>query len=406
MDLVVTLQWLCAVPIIGGSVYAVLSLVAVVRYFRGARRAIFAEPAGGWPGVTILKPVYGLEKDLRENLRSACRQDYPEFQVVFSVQRPNDPAIPLLREIQEEFGPDRVTVAVENRVVGRNGKINNLLGGLAHARHEILIISDSDVRVPPEYLKTIVAPLADPTVGYVCTFYKAVGADRWYEKLELLTFNADMVPSMVFALTTGAATFCVGASVAFRRSTLAQIGGLEALADYLVEDYELGRRIAATGKRMTVVPAIVDTTMDLKSPTDWWRHQVYWDQNTRVVQPEGFFGTVLVRSVPFAALVALLRLCDPIGLAVLAGAVAVRLATAAAMLRWGLGDREGVRCLAWLPLRDLAATGSWALAFTQRTVVWRGSTFWLTRDGRLVPQERAACDESSSPVTTSALPDR
>jgi ceramide glucosyltransferase len=376
------LEYLCLIPVIGGSVYAVLCVLTAI-WFRVRKRPV---PAAfrDWPAVSILKPVHGLEKNQRENLRSTCLQDYPEFQVVFSVQETGDPAIPLLREIQREFGPDRVTVVIDNRRPGTNGKINNMSGGLPHARHGILVISDSDVRLKPDYLKTVVAPLADPKTGCVCTLYKAACAEAWFEKMELLSLNADFMPSVIFADVTGASNFCLGASAALRRTTLDEIGGLEGLADYLVEDYEMGRRIWTAGKKIAVLPYLVDTMVDLKSPFQWWGHQVYWDQNTRAARPGAFFATVLIRSVPFALLYTALRRFDAIGIAVLAGSVAIRLLSAGCIMGWVLRDREGLRNLPFLVIRDLAALGSWMLAFTKRTTVWRGAEFILTRDGRLV----------------------
>jgi len=331
--------------------------------------------------------VCGLEKNQGVNLRSTCLQDYPEFQVVFSVQDPNDPVIPLLMEIQQEFSPERVFVAIENHQFGPNGKINNLLGALPHARYDILVISDSDVRLKPNYLKTIVTPLADPEVGMVCTFYKATCADKWFEKMELLTFNADFIPSVVFAHLSGASKFCLGPSMALRRSDLKEIGGLEALADYLVEDYEMGRRIWSSGRKVAIVRYFVDIVVDLKNLSQWWNHQVYWDQNTRAAQPAGFFASILIRSVPFAFFFAVFRFGDAVGLAVLTGALVLRLATAAIIMGWGFRDREGLKSLSLLPLRDMTALLSWLLAFTKRTVLWRGSEFILNRDGRLVPRE-------------------
>lgn len=380
------LEWVFLAPVIGGSIYTILCLLAVV-YFRAPSPHPAKRTSTSWPAVTVLKPVCGLEKSQRENLRSTCIQDYPEFQVVFSVQAADDPAIPLLKEIQREFGADRVTVAVEDCRVGTNGKINNMMGGLLHARHDVLVISDSDVRLKPGYLKTIIAPLADPDVGCVCTLYKAACADTWFEKMELLTLNADFMASVVFAHVSGASKFCLGASAALRRSTLEKIGGLEDLADYLVEDYEMGRRIWLSGKRIAILPYLVDTTVDLKSSRQWWNHQVYWDQNTRAARPRAFFATVLIRSAPFALLYALARLCDPMGLGVLAGALFLRLATAAATLGWGFGDREGLRSIGLLPLRDVFSLASWFLAFAKRTTIWRGTQFILTRDGRLVARE-------------------
>ncbi len=379
------LRWLFLLPAIGGSVYALLSLLAVVG-LRIRQNKAARVPSGPWPAVTVLKPVYGIEKNQRENLRSTCQQDYPEYQVVFSVQKEDEPALPLLYDLQREFGSLRVTVAVENFVAGPNGKINNMIGGLRHARHDVLVISDSDVNLRPDYLRAIVAPLADPGVGCSCTFYKAACADTWYEKLELLTLNADFMANVVFAHITGASRFCLGASVALRREVLESIGGLETLADYLVEDYEMGRRIWTSGKKVVIVPYFVDTMVDLKSPRQWWNHQVYWDQNTRAARPFAFFATALIRSTPFALLYALLRTGVP-GIALLAAAVAVRTLTAALILGWGFKDREGLKNVGLLFFRDVASLVSWLLAFTKRTTIWRGSEFVLTRDGRLVARE-------------------
>jgi ceramide glucosyltransferase len=386
------LQWIFLSPAIGGSIYAILCIGAVLLLrIQTARRS--RPSPGSWPPVTVLKPIHGLEKNQRQNLRSCCIQDYPEFQVVFSVQNTDDPAIPLLKELQQEFGSERVTVAIENCRAGTNGKINNMIGGLKHARFDTLVISDSDVLLKRDYLKTIVAPLSDPGVGCSCTFYKAAGADTWFEKMELLTLNAGFIADVIFAHVFRASKFCLGASAALHRSTLQQIGGLEALSDYLVEDYEMGRRIWVSGKKIAVVPYFVDTIVDLKSPSQWWDHQVYWDQNTRAARPVAFFATALVRSVPFAILYAIVRMGDVLGLSILVGAAVLRMTAAAAILGWGLRDREGLRSLWLLIPRDISSLATWLLAFTKRTTIWRGTSFVLTRDGRLVAQKPMANDE-------------
>ena len=380
------LQSICLVPAIAGSIYSILCLLAVWR-FRTQPRCSPGYSFSKWPGVTILKPVRGLEKNQEQNLRSACLQDYPEFQVVFSVQDPDDPALPLLKKIGQAFGSKRVSVVIGNRRVGPNGKINNLLGALPYAQYDTLVISDSDVRLKPDYLKAITAPLADPNVGCVCTLYKATHADRWFEKMELLTLNADFIPSVIFASVTGASKFCLGSSVALRCSSLKEVGGFEALADYLTEDYEMGRRLWTSGKRVAVLPYFVETVVDLENSSRWWNHQVCWDQKTRAAQPAGFFATLLIRSVPFALLFAASRLGDAGGLLVLGGVTGLRLATAAVILWWGLQDREGLRSLALLPLRDLTSVISWLLAFTKKTVSWRGAELMLGHDGRLTSKE-------------------
>jgi ceramide glucosyltransferase len=379
-------QWIFLIPVLGGSVYAFLSVLAVLR-FRKERTPQTQQSFAEWPPVTILKPVRGLEKNQKENLRSACLQDYPDFQVVFSAQDPRDPVIPLLERIQTEFGSERVSVVVGDVRSGTNKKVNNLLGAFPYARNEILLISDSDVFLRADYLKTIILPFVDPKVGGACTLYKATSAHRWFEKMELLTFNADFIPSVIFAHMSGTSKFCLGASAAIRRCTLEKIGGLESLADYLVEDYEMGRRIWSSGGKMVLVPYFVDVVMDYKTPLEWWNHQVYWDQNTRAAQPAGFFASVLIRSVPFAFLYAALRLGDSIGLAVLAGTVGIRMMSAAAAMWWTCRDLQGIRSLPLLPFRDIAGLVSWFLSFARRKVLWRGTEFTLTRDGRLVSRE-------------------
>ncbi len=376
------LQWIFFVPAIVGSLYSVLCMLAVMRFCNQPKS--FAELSSSeFPPVTILKPVCGLEEGLRSNLRSACLQDYPEFQVVFSVSNPDDPALPLLEEIGEEFGRQRVSIITENRKAGPNGKINNLIGAFVQARYDIFVISDSDVLLGPRYLREIVPPLADPSVGYVCTLYRAARADQWFEKMELLTLNADFIPSVIFAYLSGASGFCLGSSVALRRDSLEEIGGFEALADYLAEDYEMGRRILSSGKKMVLVPYFVDLTVDLKDLSQWWDHQVSWDQKTKAARPLGFLSSIVTRSIPFALLFAALRIGDTVGLAVLGGALALRLATAAVLMKWGLRDGEGLKSLVLLPLRDIACLGSWVLGFIKKTVTWRGSEMTLTWNGRI-----------------------
>jgi ceramide glucosyltransferase len=415
------LQWLLLLPVLGGSLYSFACLAAMARLRAAARANAAARPvptAAAWPQVSMLKPVYGLGRDLRENLRTACTQDYPDYQLVLSAQREDEPALPLLYELQRELGLDRVSVVVDGSGTVPNGKVRNLLVGLAGARHDLLVVSDADVRLRPDYLKTIVAPLAAPArlpdpaepsgpaaarhsaqppapaepslpdVGCVTTFYRAYGARRWYEALEQLFFNADWVPNLVFAHVTGASPFVLGASNAVRRSTLDEIGGLAELGYYLLEDFEMGRRIRARGQRIAVVPYFVDMLVDLPGPGAWWRHQLYWDKNTRAGNPWGLFGTLFIRAIPFALAFAAVRGGDRLGLAVLAAAAAFRMLAGGLFMGWGLGDRGGLRWLWLLPLRDLAGFVSTAMAFARPTVTWSGARFVVGRGGRMVAEER------------------
>jgi ceramide glucosyltransferase len=371
---------LLLLPVAGGSFYSLLTVAALLSF--SARRAKAPE-LSEWPAVTLLKPIHGLDKDLEPSLRSACNLDYPAYQVLLSVQTEEDPALPLLQRLAKEFGPDRVTLVVGKSPPYPNGKIENLVGAMPHARHDVLVISDSDVTLRPDYLKTIVAPLQDASVGYVCTLYRGIRAQSLCERLELLSLH-DFTVNVAFAKTTGASDYCLGSSMAFHRNTLEAIGGFAPLGPYLVEDFEMGRRIQALGLRPALAHYTVETVIDLKSPGQWWNHQLYWDQNTRGARPIGFFATVLIKAVPFATLFAIARLFDPFSLALLGATLGLRIATAAINLAL-LHDREGLRNLAWLPLRDIAALASWAGAMRRRSVVWRGVEYDLTRDFRLSP---------------------
>jgi ceramide glucosyltransferase len=381
-SLVEVLQIACLIPVIGGSVFSILSIWSMARFFKRSK-SLTEKSIEFKPPVTVLKPVRGLEKNLKSQLSTICTQDYPEYQVIYSVQDLEDPALPILKEIQEEIGSQLVSVVISQVEAGANGKVNNLLGAMEKARHDIIIISDSDTYLRPNYIENIVAPLSNPQVGCVCTLFKAVQAQRWFEKVELLSINTDFIPSVIFAAVTGASHACLGPSVAISRATLQELGGLESLADYLVEDYELGRRVWTSGKEIAILPYVIDVAVDLENWHDWWNHQVYWDQNTYLARPGPFIATILIRAVPFALLFATVRLADPLGLAVLATALALRLLTAAITSKQ-LHDTEGLRSIHLLPLRDTLGLVFWLLSFTKRTVVWRGIEFRLTKNGKMI----------------------
>jgi ceramide glucosyltransferase len=360
-----------------------LAVLLCTPWFRARKRGRMS--TGFQPALTLLKPVYGLEKNLYENLRTACMQDYPEYQVVYSVQRKDDPAIPLLCQLQAEYGRERVSVVIADEEVGLNGKINNLAGALPHARHGFLVISDSDVHLRPDYLSTMIAPLADERVGAVTSFFRATHAGPWYEQMELLTLNADHFALAMLAKMLHLADFCFGASTALRRETLEQIGGLAVLGSYLVEDNEFGRRVLQTGRSLVVVPYVIDTLVDLGSAREWWRKQMYWDQNTRAAIPALFSATLLLRVIPLSLILAALSGGRGWAVSVLLCALAIRLAAAGAVLWFALDDARSLRSLWLLPLKDCLSLVWFVQSFTKRTVVWRGVEMALTRDGRLQP---------------------
>ena len=332
------------------------------------------------PFISLIKPVYGLEKNLYENLRTACLQDYSNYEVIYSFQRKDDSSLPIVEKIKKEFPEKKIEIVVDETAVGPNGRLVNILNGSKSAKGNIFVFSDSDMFLKPDYLKTVVAPLADPKVGVSCTLYKAWRPSNIPEALELLSFNADFVPAMVFALVTRASIACPGASQAIRREALEKIGGLEPLAHYLVEDFELGRRVVDAGFQIHFTPYVADTGVDLKHFKDWWRHQVYWDQNTRAANGIGFFFTLFIRPLPFASLYALFG--GPYWPAVLAVTLGLRWLTA-----WSnslfLKDYDGIRSSWLLPLRDLLGFFVWFASFVKRKTYWKGREF-IIQKGRMV----------------------
>jgi ceramide glucosyltransferase len=373
------MSWLCLLPISGGIVYNLLTVFTTSLFLaRSLPKQDFQ------PGVSVLKPVRGLEKNLEANLRTIAQQNYPAYEVIYCVQDPQDPALPIVKKLQAEFGPEKIIVAVHQIEQGANGKVNNLLGGLKHAKYDILVISDSDTNLRPDYLATIVSPLGDRLVGCVTTPFKLTQAQTWYEGLELLSINADFMPSVLFAEVTGASKACLGPSIAIRRSTLTEIGGLESLADYLVEDFELGQRVWTGGLKMVLLPYVIDAGVNLDNWTNWWSHQLYWDQNTYLARPLPFLATIIIRAVPFAFLFTFCHWSEPWAWLILFITLATRYGTAAIVAQ-ELKDGETIRYLPLLPLRDCFGLVFWALSFSQRQVRWRGITYRLTKGGKMIP---------------------
>ncbi|MBI5595974.1 MAG: glycosyltransferase [Elusimicrobia bacterium] len=356
-------------PVLCSGFYWVLVTVCLAWFLRRRAAPAWAKP----PRVSLIKPLCGVERGLEENLATALAQDYPDYEVVFSLQDEADPARAVAERLRARR-PDLVKVVVDPACAGPNGRLCNILTATKRADGEVLVYSDSDMHLDPGYLRAITAPLSDAQVGVACTLYRAWRPRGFFETLELLSLNAEFVPSMVFATVTGASAACPGASQALRRETLERIGGLEPMADTLVEDFELGTAVLRAGLRIAFVPHVARTGIDLRSWRDWWRHQLYWDQNTRAASPAGFFFTWLVRGVPFAVLYALLG--GFWGAGIVTVTLAARLATGAANA-WLLEDADGMRALWALPLRDLAGLATWFAALSGRTVHWKGRVFTL-----------------------------
>lgn len=375
--------------------YQLFQVYATWRFLRRGR------PGGGgpFPAVTVLKPLKGPGLDLYANLASFCRQDYPTYQIVFGVEDARDPAVAVVQQIRRDF-PERDIALAVGRMPGANRKVANLCHMMRHARHDVLVMSDSDIRVRPDYLRTMVAPLRDPEVGLTTCLYRGVGRFGLPSVVESLFINTDFTPMVLAAQIVQRFEYAYGASIAFRRDALVQIGGFAPLADYLADDYLLGNRIAKAGYRLVLLPYTVETVLDAVTLRDVWRHLLRWSRTYAVQEPVGWFASVVTHATLWGALAPLVTGGSALGWATLAIAVAVRLASLSVILRM-LGERETTRWLWLVPLKDLLTSLVWAGGFSGREVTWSGQVLRIQRDGRVVPVQPAPRAE---PIADEAEP--
>ncbi len=363
------------------AVYALLALMAALLW---RARRFPANPAV-LPPVTLLKPLCGAEPGLYEHLRSFCRQDYPALHIVFGARDPADPALDVARRLAVEFPHLPIDVVASPQLHGGNHKISNLINMLAHARHEVLVMADSDTWVGPDYLRTVIAPLLDRDVGLVTCIYRGVPTAGIWSRLGAMYVNDWFVPSVLLSLMFGHSGYATGQTLCLRRETLQAVGGLQAIADHLADDYRLGELVRQRGLRIAVSPYPVDAQHDEPDLRSLVRHELRWMRTTRVLRPLSSCFMFLSFSVPLAAMGALLAFGVP-GLS--AAAWVVALAAAAARLALHFVQRADRAAAPWsdlwlLPWRDLLTCWVWCRSFFSHRVSWRGSEFDVGIDGVL-----------------------
>ncbi len=354
-------------------VYESAAIAALLRWpQRPVNAASYAPP------VTLLKPLHGEEPELYENLHSFVCQRYPAFQIVFGVHHASDPAVAVVRRLQDEFPQLDLHLVIDEHNIGANRKVGNLHNMLSSARHDILVLSDADVRVAPDYLRDVVAPLADSSVGVVTCLYRGVPDRGIGSRLLAQQINEGFAPSVLVAQRLGPNTFCGGATLALRRATLDAIGGFAALADHLADDYLLGARARAHGLRTVLSHHLVDTRVHEDSLASCYRHALRWSRTVRAVQPLGHAFSFLTYPLPLALLAAPL---GGWGLATLGLALVLRGALhLVAQRAW-----KGVtRAADWTFLAaDFLGLAIWLHALLGRQVHWRQEHFSVRADGRM-----------------------
>ncbi len=359
--------------------YYVAATIAAIRFFNRERAKKLPDFT---PPVSILKPVHGVDFASYENFASFCSQDYPAYEILFCVNELSDPAIAIIQEIMADF-PDRpIRILSGAAQLGSNRKINNLVLLAREGRHEILVQSDGDVRVGPNYLREVVAPFQDASVGVASCLYRGIAQKNLFAELEAVGAASDFMPGALVADWKEGITFALGASVTTTKTWLAKIGGYEALANLLADDYEIGNRVHKAGGKVLLSREIVMTMYPAQTSHSFWEHQVRWARTVRLVRPASYLGLLFTQGLPLAILAAAVAPAARIAAAYLAAYLILRLTMAWVAGIWGLQDAVLRRKLWLVPLRDLLYFAVWLAAFASNRIKWRGQEFVL-RHGQM-----------------------
>ncbi|HWA93406.1 MAG TPA: bacteriohopanetetrol glucosamine biosynthesis glycosyltransferase HpnI [Terracidiphilus sp.] len=344
------------------------------------------------PGVTILKSLKGTDPGMLEAFRTHCRQSYAgEYELFFGVSTMSDPAVEAVRQLQSEFPDHSIRLMECPQKLGTNGKVSTLAQLVPHARHEFLLVNDSDITVSSHYLERVMAQFAAPakkndtqkSVGLVTALYRGRAHGGFAARLEQLGIATDFMAGVLLSRQIeGGLHYGLGSTLAVRREALAAIGGFEALADQLADDYELGARIDAAGYRIELCREVVETAV----PDYGWRgfvdHQLRWLRTVRDARPWGYFGLIVTHGFAWALVNLIASGISPFSVWLFAMSLFLRLGLAMSVGAAALGDHDVLANLWLLPVRDVIAMGLWIAGFASNVIVWRGERFEV-KQGRL-----------------------
>src|SRR6266571_3720435 len=373
-------MWRDALLILAATplVYYALAILVAVQFFRKQRARPLPEYA---PPVSLLKPVRGVDFGSYENFASFCQQDYPDYEILFAVNDDQDPAVPLIQRIVEEFQDRRIRLLVGAEHLGANRKVNKLARLAREARHAVLVLTDGDVRVGPMYLREVVAPLADRKIGAVTSFYRAIAEKSLWTELEAVGASSDFFAGVLMAGWMEGIHFALGASIA---TTKEWLGEIEAFADALADDYEVGRRIAKAGGEVVLSHEAVWTIYPAQTLGSFWDHQVRWARTVRLCRPLSYVGLLFTQGLPWALLVAIVAPAKWIAGVYIVAYLILRFAMAWTVGIWGVRD-EVLRRKVWLvPLCDAIHFVVWPASFGSNHIRW-GNVEYVIRKGRMVP---------------------
>jgi ceramide glucosyltransferase len=366
-----------AIPVI----YYGIALFSSWRFFRRPMRQFYA---GFTPPISNLKPIRGLDPDAYENFASFCRQDYPDYEILFCVGDREDPALPLIDRLRREFPERRIRVLFGSGRDATNDKVAKLARMVNEAEHEHVVISDSDVRVRPDYLRNVIAPLADPKIGAVTCFYLPIDEHSFADHLQSVGMMSDFYAGIVVAWQLDGVKFALGPTIATTRERLAAFGGYESIENRPADDLLVGRLIADQGMEVELSRYPVETVADYHSVKELIYKRLRWITVMRYMRPWGHFGLVFTHGLPWALAAVAIHPSWTVAAAYLGTYFAMRCAITAAIAVWGLKQSSYWRKMGLIPLWDALAFVIWLASFGCRSIRWRGSDYYI-RGGTLVP---------------------
>jgi ceramide glucosyltransferase len=388
------------------SIFSGLVVAAVWKFVRrrrqGDEQTSLPAASSFRPPVSLFKPLHGAEPDLEKHLASFFEQDYPEYEIVFGARVASDAGLDAARRVAARYPRIPVKYVLTGEPWQINAKVCTLELMEAAAAHDIFIISDSDVRVTPNYIREVVAPFADEKTGAVTCLYRGVAENGLWAKLEAAGMSAEMTAGVLVADMMEGMQFTLGPTMAARRSCVREIGGFNMLGPYCADDFVLGNAIAAKGHTVVLSTHVIDHLVLNSDFVDSQKHQIRWMKSTRFSRPKGHFGTSLTFSVPFGLLAcfAALLLHHPVlGLSLLTYSIAARVALALVVGGAVVRERHLIRTALLYPLRDLLGFFYWAASYGSREIVWRHQIYLLTAGGLMLPRD-SANREGDQPIVT------
>jgi ceramide glucosyltransferase len=318
------------------------------------------------------------------NFASFCQQEYPgDVQLLFAAASPDDPVIPVIRHLMGDFPGTDISLVINPAIHGPNYKVSNLINAFPQAKHGIIIVCDSDIRVTPDYLSSVTSHFIDPQVGLVTSLYRTSTVHGIATAVEATGFTSEMIPNVMVALQLEGLSFALGASMAVRREALTAIGGFEALADYLADDYQLGFKVHRAGWRIALDRCFVESMMKAENLASVMARQMRWARTMRVSRPGGYLASGVTLPFPAALLAAFIAPTLSTALAAIGLLYSARLAAATTFSRRYVRDGLLPTWLWLIPIRDMLAFFAWALSFMGNHVEWRGNRFRLRPGGKI-----------------------